>query len=381
MKIRTITTGINLKTTKETKKIKEAADFNQKAKETYEKEEYEVQTTRIATNSWEEYATGLSDKEVVSEIVAIEAVAKKHGVSFFNIGYSQTPSKTLLISEINKNTSIISASAKVAHKNQIDFENTKAAAKTIKKIAQETENGYGNFRFCAAANCQPGIPFFPAGYHKGNKPAFGIGLECGDLAMKAFSKSSNLVEAEKNLKQIFESELKKIEKIAGKLSREFGITYNGIDSSLNPGLEKNESIAFAFEKLGINKFGDQGTLAIAAMVTRVLKNLNIKLCGYSGLMLPICEDMGLAQRANEETYNLANVLLYSAVCGCGYDTVPVPGDISERTIESIILDVASLATKLDKPLSARVFPVVGKKSGEMTNFKSPYMVDCKILKI
>ncbi|MFH1315531.1 MAG: DUF711 family protein [Candidatus Uhrbacteria bacterium] len=382
MKIRTITTGLMLKSIKETQKNEQVAEFNRNAKDAFVKAGYEVQTTRIATNSWEDYTIGLSDQEIVSEIVAMEAVAIKQGVSFLNIGYSKTPKKTLLISEINKNTSIISTSAKVADKKWgINFENIKASAQVIKKISKETENGYGNFRFCAAANCQPGIPFFPAGYHEGNKSVFGIGLESGDLVMKAFSKSSDLIEAEYNLKEIFETELVKVEKIAQEISKEFGVVYNGIDSSINPGLEKSESVAFAFEKLGIEKFGDQGTLAIATMVTRVLKDLDIKLCGYSGLMLPICEDVGLAQRANEETYNLSNVLLYSAVCGCGYDTVPIPGDISEETIESIILDVASLATRLDKPLSARLLPVPNKKAGEMTNFQSPYMVDCKILKV
>ena len=50
-------------------------------------------------------------------------------------------------------------------------------------------------------------------------------------------------------------------------------------------------------------------------------------------------------------------------------------------LEAILLDVASLAIKLDKPLSARLFPVPGKKAGEMTNFNSPYLVDCKILNV
>jgi len=51
MKIRTITTGIYLKSYKEKSKIKQAAEFNKKAKDIFEKAGYEVQTTRIATNS------------------------------------------------------------------------------------------------------------------------------------------------------------------------------------------------------------------------------------------------------------------------------------------------------------------------------------------
>ena len=381
MKIRTITTGVSLQSPNDEAKIKQTAEFNQKAKAVFEKAGYEVQTTRIATNSWEEYLGDLSDAEIVSAIQKIEKICQSLNVSFFNLGYTKTPAKIKLVPEFNKVTSQISCSAKIGDKeNGIDFENAKIAAQVIKRIAEETENGYGNFRFCASANCKPGIPFFPTGFHEG-EAAFGIGLECGDLAVKAFSKSNNLIEAEQNLKQIFEEETKKVADWAIQISKNFGIAYNGIDVSLNPGLEEHESIAFAYEKLGFGKFGNQGTLTISALITRVLKGLSVKLCGYSGLMLPVCEDRGLATRANEETYNITNLLLYSAVCGCGLDTVPIPGDTPAEKIEATLLDMATLAIKLDKPLSARLFPVPGKKAGEMTNFKSPYLLDCKILKI
>ena len=44
-------------------------------------------------------------------------------------------------------------------------------------------------------------------------------------------------------------------------------------------------------------------------------------------------------------------------------------------IEAILLDVATLAIRLDKPLSARLLPVPGKTAGEMTDFGSPYLID------
>jgi uncharacterized protein (UPF0210 family) len=58
--------------------------------------------------------------------------------------------------------------------------------------------------------------------------------------------------------------------------------------------------------------------------------------------------------------------------------VPLPGDISEQELASIIGDMASLAVKWHKPLSARLLPVAGKKAGEMTEFSSPYMVNVRI---
>jgi len=386
MRIRTITTGISLQSPKDEDKIKQAAEFNHKAKDFLERYGYEVQETRIATNSWENYLQGLSTAEIVSEIQRTERACQSLDVSCFNIGYASDPEKMAIIPEINRNTEIIYCSSKVGDsENGIDFGNIKASAKVIKRISQETENGYGNFRFCAWANCEPGIPFFPAGYHEG-ETAFAIGLECSDLAMKAFSESSNLVEAERNLKSIFEEELKRVEDFAQRIVGNgfipsHHIKYGGIDSSLAPSLDASESIAFAYEKLGFGRFGDQGTLTISSIITRVLKTLSVKTCGYSGLMLPVCEDFGLAQRANERTYGLTNLLLYSAICGCGLDTVPIPGDVTVQKVEAILLDVATLAVKLDKPLSARLLPVPGKKAGEMTAFNSPFLVDCRILEV
>jgi len=381
MKIRTITTGVSLCSPAEEGKIGQAADFNHKAETVFQRQGYEVQETRITTNSWEDYLAHLSAAETVNQVQKIEQTCQSLGISCFNIGYASTPDTIAIVPEINRNTEIIYCSSRIGDfKTGIDFENTKASAGIIKRISEETDNGYGNFRFCAWANCQPGIPFFPAGYHQG-ETSFAIGLECGDLAVKAFSESDDLVEAERNLKSIFEEELTKIEHIARQISEELDVRYSGIDSSLAPSLDADESIAFAYEKLGFGKFGSPGTLTISAIITRVLKGLSVKTCGYSGLMLPVCEDFGLAERANQQTYGLTNLLLYSAICGCGLDTVPIPGDVTVEGIEAILLDMATLAVKLDKPLSARLFPVPGKKAGEMTSFNSPFLVDCRILQV
>jgi len=161
MKIRTITTGISLNSIKEINKIKQATIFNQKVKDIFEKEGYEVQTTRISTNSWEEYLTKFSTKQIINKIKEIEQICKEFNVSFFNIGYASVPKNIAIIPEINKNTSIISCSAKIGDaKKGIFFENVKESAKVIKRISQETENGYGNFRFCAWANCNLAFLFF-----------------------------------------------------------------------------------------------------------------------------------------------------------------------------------------------------------------------------
>ncbi|NEU71045.1 DUF711 family protein [Hassallia byssoidea VB512170] len=388
MKIRTITTGISLSSLKEIDKIKQASEFNQQAKLIIEEQGYEVQTTRIATNSWEEYLDDLSKSEIINQVKIIEEVCQNLNISFFSLGYASKPETIALIPEIIKNTSILYTSSKIGdtpkeslcERTGINFENARESAKVIQRISQESEHGYGNFHFCAWANCQSGIPFFPTAYHQG-ETSFAIGLELCDLVMQAFDDADDISDAEEKLKVILDKELRKIEATARIISAKYAIEYKGIDTSLAPSLGKKESIAYAYEKLMDGKFGNQGTLAISGMLTRVLKSVSVKTCGYSGLMLPVCEDVGLAARANEQTYNITNLLAYSAVCGCGLDTVPIPGDITIEKITAILIDMATLAIKLDKPLSARLFPIPGKKAGEMTAFDSPYLVDCKIFNV
>jgi uncharacterized protein (UPF0210 family) len=56
--------------------------------------------------------------------------------------------------------------------------------------------------------------------------------------------------------------------------------------------------------------------AAAERITAALKSLPIKLCGYSGLMLPVCEDGGLAQAVNEGRISIGSLLHYSGAPAC-----------------------------------------------------------------
>lgn len=144
----------------------------------------------------------------------------------------------LLFQKVTKIRHIVHCSSKIGDRNGIIFENAQESAKVIKSIAEITPGGYGNFKFCAWANCKPVIPFFPASYHEG-ETAFAIGLECSDLVMQAFSSCNNLSLAEQNLRAIFEAELIKVAAIAQQISDKFEIKYHGIDASLAPFLDKS----------------------------------------------------------------------------------------------------------------------------------------------
>jgi uncharacterized protein (UPF0210 family) len=254
------------------------------------------------------------------------------------------------------------------------------AAKVMQAISQRTAGGFGNLRFAATVNCPPHIPFFPAAYHQG-APAFSLALEAADLVAEALRTSGGVPAAEERVVQVMEEKLFPWQEISQRLVKESGYVFRGLDLSPAPGPARETSIAYALEELGLGRFGEPGTLTAAALVAGALKKTSLQTCGYSGLMLPVLEDSGLAERNNEGLVRLSSLLSYSAVCGTGLDTIPLPGDVSVEQLTAILLDVATLAMRLNKPLSARLFPIPGKKAGDMTEFDFPYFVNTRVMEV
>jgi uncharacterized protein (UPF0210 family) len=170
-----------------------------------------------------------------------------------------------------------------------------------------------------------------------------------------------------------------IESVSRRLEKATGWKYVGLD--LSPAPLKEVSIGEAVEKFTGTKFGSSGTMTAAALITSALHAIPVKRAGYSGLMLPVLEDSLLARRWSEGVLKLDALLAYSAVCGTGLDVIPLPGDTSTDQLERIITDMASLAVKLHKPLSARLLPVAGKKAGDQTEFTDPFLVNATIMQL
>ena len=245
----------------------------------------------------------------------------------------------------------------------------------MKKL-EATEHSQGNFRFAAIANVPPVTPFFPAAYHTGFGHQFAIALESANVVAAAFKDAPNLNVAGQRLTDMLARDAFEIERHAGRVDQETGWTYMGID--LSPAPSGNVSIGEAIENLTTQPVGMSGTLTAAALITTAVKNVKVKQTGYSGLMLPVLEDTRLAQRWSEGHLSIDALLSYSAVCGTGLDTIPLPGDVTEQQLALIIGDMASLSVKWHKPLSARLLPVLGKGWGEMTEFNDPFLVNAKL---
>jgi uncharacterized protein (UPF0210 family) len=73
----------------------------------------------------------------------------------------------------------------------------------------------------------------------------------------------------------------------------------------------------ATETLTGKPFGSPTTLSTCSF-TKVIKNLDVKSCGYSGLMLPIIGGYGFSEDG-KGNYTVEELLLFSSVSGTGLD--------------------------------------------------------------
>jgi uncharacterized protein (UPF0210 family) len=379
IKIRAITAFVNLDRTQYQIQITDAVKMLKRARTILESRGFPVETIRIATQPFPEYIQGLSTEQALAFFRNYDALAIQEGFAA-SIGpampnATDSPAQADLLAEILKNTKQLNGSLVVAGDDGVRWPAVGAAARVMKQL-EDTEHSQGNFRFAAIAMVGPLTPFFPAAYHNGFGHQFAIALESADLVADAFKNAPDLATARRRLIDALGKEAFTIQAEAGRVDMETGWTYMGID--LSPAPLKDVSIGAAIENLTTQPVGSSGTLTAAATITSAIREIQVKQTGYSGLMLPILEDTRLAQRWSEGRLSIDALLSYSAVCGTGLDTVPLPGDISAEQLSLIIGDMASLAVKWHKPLSARLFPVQGKGPGEMTELDSQFLVNATI---
>jgi uncharacterized protein len=348
-----------------------AATFLDEARRAMESEGFRVQTCRIATSPFPEWID-----EALDNLTMLESALELHNISFCSMGPADTPHQVKTIcGEMIRRSSRFSCSA---YLRATDVVMARTCAELVLSLA-DVRHGLGNFHFCVASAVPPEIPFFPAA-KAGVRPSFAIGLENGSLAHNLLLQCGSIENISTIFRDGLQAALYPLHDLCKVISSQQGIPFVGIDTSLNPSLSGNGSVAAAIETLDeVSVFGNVGTVAAAASITQAIQSLpGITNCGYSGLMLPVCEDRRLAELPD---LNISNLLSISQVCGVGVDTVPVPGNVSVATLQSLFLDVAAMAGKWNKPLSCRVFPVAGAVAGEMTTFESPYLVNAPIFRL
>lgn len=375
MKIRSVTCFVTVGENVSSAQLRQAGDLANATRELAPRDGYEVQSTRLAVQPLDRILRSLSPPEFAW---SFETAFHEAG---FDYGALSAESETLLgsLALLVRRTESVFASARIAARGiGINLDAVRMAANVIHELAHTTPEGLGNFRFAAAANVPPGVPFFPVAYHEGNSPKFAFATEAADLAVAAFSRAHDLEEARSLLVQSMEYHGGRLSTIGEELGRKYDIHFGGIDFSLAPYPEQGRSLATAMERLTGVKFGMRGTLFSAAFLTECLRAANFPRAGFSGLMLPMMEDWTMAARSQDDLFSIDSLLLYSTVCGTGLDTIPLAGDSTQDAIAALLLDLSALAMRLDKPLTARLIPVPGIGAGETTRFAFEYFSNAKV---
>ena len=384
--IRTITLGIADPHPLTPEVIKRAATILKHASTRYSEAGYEVQTIRLSTRPIFDDLADWSFTTLINYAQELQRVLDDVGVGFCSVGTAQAArldfplERIELIADLLAQTSALNATVQIATpESGIREEAALPAAWVIRRLAYETVEGFGNFRFAMLACVAPGSPFFPSAYHAG-PTSISLGLQGAGIVAEALLAQKNGGTTPIELQKISEvvramliERALPIVALGQALASEHELSFGGID--LSPAPMGEDSIVSALELSGYGPIGSSGTVAVAAALTTALKNTGLPTCGYCGLMLPVLEDAVLGQRWEKGLVGTHQLLLYSAVCGTGLDTLPLPGNISAEAISHLLLDVATLALRLNKPLSARLFPVPGKKAGERTEFTSPYLTN------
>jgi len=357
--------------------------FASAAKNALQAKNYPVQSIRLATSPFPGWAPRLTSDALAALAVDLESQAASRGFNYVSLGPADpaNPASYLAIPAILAAAqSVFATGLMTSAGGKVSLPAVRACAEIVTRAAKISPDGFTNLRFAALGNVPPGSPFLPSAYHSaGAPPAIALAVESADLALEVFKQATSLESARRGLLNRLEEHAVHLQAAIAEPCQRFGVRFLGLDYSLAPYPSETCSSGSALESLGLSRLGLFGTLAAAAFLADTLDRGNWPRSGFNGLMLPVLEDITLAARAAEGSLTVRDLLMVSAVCGTGLDTVPLPGEATAAQLAAILLDVAVLSQRLDKSLTARLMPIPGKVAGERTDFEFEFFANSRVM--
>jgi uncharacterized protein (UPF0210 family) len=384
MKIRSITCFIDPGWPLDESLLHRGGDFISAAKSAYSALGYEVQTARLATVPFPHLLARGKDTDLVSLAVALEQTAHSLGLEYVSLGPAlpdNLDSYTAIPAAIAATQNVFLTGLLTTPGGGVSLPAVRRCAEVIQQVGPITPDGFANLRFAALANVSPGVPFFPAAYHAPTGISFALAIEAADLAVEAVSTATSLAGARQTLIQTVEEHAARLAGCSSTLASRFGVSFGGLDFTPASFPQEEQSFGAAMQRLGVPAVGLHGSLAAAAFLIDTLDRAVFPRAGFNGLFLSVLEDYTLACCAAQGTLSVKDLLLFSAVCGTGLDTIPLPGDTTVDQLYAVLLDLAALAQRLDKPLAGRLMPIPGKQAGEPTGFDFAFFSNSRIMSL
>lgn len=327
--------------------------------------------------------------KVLDDVKEVSKLCENSGIRWFGIPFAVANNDASLVNpvalEIASNFKNAFINYIVTDDGTIDRQAVLAAANFISEVSKISDNGFDNFRCGASLNCDPNGAFFPFTHHE-DETSFSVALELVPLCVQIVKENTGktIEQIRSLIKKSLVKSLGRINDTCLEIEATSGTKYYGIDASLAPHPEHPEhSVAYLVELLGVKLFGDSGTIFLTSYLTDTIKSAveesKIRSTGFNGVMYSVLEDPRLGIVNNESsTLSIDSLTAFSAMCGCGIDMVPIPGDTTPQQIASIILDTAAFAIRLKKPLGVRLLPIPNKIAGDITDFDHDFLFNTKI---
>ena len=318
---------------------------------------------------------------------ALDDAAQTLGIDFLG-GYSALVQKSTAnyerkfiqtIPEVLATTSRLCSSVNVGStKTGINMEAVKMMGEVFKESAKLTadKDGIGAAKLVTFCNAVEDNPFMAGAFHGVGEAdtVINVGVSGPGVVKSALEKIPNadLTEAAELIKRTAFKITRVGQLVAKEASKRLNALFGIVDLSLAPTPAMGDSVAHILEELGVGKVGGHGTTAALAMLNDAVKKGGVmassRVGGLSGAFIPVSEDIGMIEAAEQGAITLDKLEAMTCVCSVGLDMIAIPGDTPATTISAMIADEAAIGMINNKTTAVRIIPVPGKTVGEEANF-------------
>ena len=255
----------------------------------------------------------------------------------------------------------------------VSLDAVRASVEALLSAVEEAGGPLPGAKFLVTVNIGPDIPFLPAAHHGLGEPdaVVNVAISGPKVVAEALRRLPRGLGAERlayELKRIGFKVARLGQLVAEKVSEATGYRMGSVDLSLAPTPEPGDSIAAVLEAMGVEAGAPGSVAALALLVDSLKKGGAMAVCcagGYSGAMIPVMEDSGLAEAAARGLITVYKLLAMTSVCSTGVDMVPVPGDEPWWRLAGLVLDTLTIGAVQGKTLGVRLVPVPGARPGDV----------------
>lgn len=260
----------------------------------------------------------------------------------------------------------------------INMDAVRQMGEVILETAERTasQGGIGCAKLVVFANAAEDNPFMAGAFHGIGEPecVVNVGVSGPGAVKSALEhvKGADLGTVSETIKRTAFKVTRMGQLVAREASRRLGVPFGIVDLSLAPTPVIGDSVAHILEEMGLERCGAAGSTAALALLNDAVKKGGTMATSYagglSGAFIPVSEDAGMIQAAEEGVLSIEKLEAMTAVCSVGLDMIAIPGDTPASTIAAIIADEAAIGVINNKTTAARLIPVPGKTLGESVDF-------------